>query len=58
VIVFFFLGWHLVIPRPRSGHEPLRRRLFARMQRRSTQAAEFFRLPERRVVVLATQVEL
>ena len=54
----FFLGWHLVVPRPRSGYEGLRRRLFAWMQRRSTQAAEFFRMPERRVVVLATQVEL
>jgi KUP system potassium uptake protein len=54
----FFLGWHLVLPRPRSGYEGLRRRLFAWMQRRSTQAAEFFRMPERRVVVLATQVEL
>jgi KUP system potassium uptake protein len=54
----FFLGWHLVIPRPRSGYEGLRRRLFAWMQRRSTQAVEFFRMPERRVVVLATQVEL
>jgi KUP system potassium uptake protein len=54
----FFLGWHLVLPRPRSGYEGLRRRLFAWMQRRSTQASEFFRMPERRVVVLATQVEL
>ena len=54
----FFLGWHLVRPRPRSGYEGLRRRLFAWMQRRSTQASEFFRMPERRVIVLATQVEL
>ena len=54
----FFLGWHLVLPRPRSGYEGLRRRGFAWMQRRSTQASEFFRMPERRVVVLATQVEL
>jgi KUP system potassium uptake protein len=54
----FFLGWHLVVPRPRGGYEGLRRRLFAWMQRRSTQAAEFFRMPERRVIVLATQVEL
>ena len=54
----FFLGWHLVLPRPRSGYEGLRRRMFAWMQRRSTQASEFFRMPERRVVVLATQVEL
>jgi KUP system potassium uptake protein len=54
----FFLGWHLVAPRPRGGYEGLRRRMFAWMQRRSTQAVEFFRMPERRVIVLATQVEL
>ncbi len=54
----FFLGWHLVVPRPRSGYDGMRRRLFAWMQRRSTQAAEFFRMPERRVVVLGTQIEL
>jgi KUP system potassium uptake protein len=54
----FFLGWHLVAPRPRSGYEGVRRRLFALMQRSNTQAVEFFRMPERRVIVLATQVEL
>jgi KUP system potassium uptake protein len=54
----FFLGWHLVIPRQRGGYEGLRRRLFAWMQRRSNQAVEFFRMPERNVIVLATQVEL
>ena len=54
----FFLGWHLVRPRPRSGYEGLRRRFFAWMQRRSTQAVDFFRMPDRRVIVLATQVEL
>jgi KUP system potassium uptake protein len=54
----FFLGWHLVVPRPRAGYEGVRRRFFAWMQRRSTQAAEFFRMPEKRVIVLATQVEL
>jgi KUP system potassium uptake protein len=54
----FFLGWHLVAPRPRGGYEGVRRRLFALMQRSSTQAVEFFRMPERRVIVLATQVEL
>ncbi len=54
----FFLGWHLVVPRPRGGYQGLRRRIFAWMQRRSTQAAEFFRMPERRVIVLGTQVEL
>ncbi len=54
----FFLGWHLVMPRPRGGYEGLRRRLFAWMQRRSNQAVEFFRMPERNVIVLATQVEL
>ncbi len=54
----FFLGWHLVRPRPRGGYEGLRRRMFAWMQRRSTQAVEFFRMPDKRVIVLATQVEL
>ena len=34
----FFLGWHLVAPRPRGGYDGLQRRLFAWMQRRSTQA--------------------
>jgi KUP system potassium uptake protein len=54
----FFLGWHLVAPRARGGYEGVRRRMFAWMQRSSAQAAEFFRMPERRVIVLATQVEL
>jgi KUP system potassium uptake protein len=54
----FFLGWHLVRPRPRGGYEGMRRRAFAWMQRRSTQAVEFFRMPDKRVIVLATQVEL
>ena len=54
----FFLGWHLVRPRPRPGYEGLRRRIFAWMQRRSTQAMDFFRMPERHVIVLATLVEL
>ncbi len=54
----FFLGWHLVVPRPRGGYEGMHRRVFAWMQRRSTQAMEFFRMPERRVIVLATQIEL
>jgi KUP system potassium uptake protein len=54
----FFLGWHLVAPRPRTGYEGLRLRSFAWMQRSSTQAAEFFRMPEDGVMVLATQVEL
>jgi len=54
----FFLGWHLVAPRPRTGYEGLRLRSFAWMQRGSTQAAEFFSMPEHGVMVLATQVEL
>ena len=32
--------------------------LFAWMQRRSTQTVEFFRMADKRVIVLATQVEL
>ena len=54
----FFLGWHLVRSRKRGGYEGLRRKMFAWMQRRSTQATEFFRMPDERVIVLATQVEL
>jgi KUP system potassium uptake protein len=54
----FFLGWHLVRSRPRGGYEGMRRRMFAWMQRRSTQAVEFFRMPDKRVIILATEVEL
>jgi KUP system potassium uptake protein len=54
----FFLGWHLVVPRPRAGYEGARRRLFSWMQRHSTPAARFFLMPEKRVIALATQVEL
>ncbi|MGH6949921.1 MAG: KUP/HAK/KT family potassium transporter, partial [Vitreimonas sp.] len=54
----FFLGWHLVHARPRPGWAGLKRRLFAKMQRRSAQAAEFFRMPSRGVVILATEVEI
>jgi K+ transporter len=32
--------------------------VFAWLQRRSTQASEFFRMPERRVIALVTQVEI
>jgi len=54
----FFLGQHVVRARPLPGWRGLQRRLFARMQRRSAQAAEFFRMPGRGVVVLTTAVEL
>jgi KUP system potassium uptake protein len=54
----FFVGWHLVTARPRGGYEGFTRRLFAWMQRRSTQASEFFRMPERRVIALVTLVEI
>ncbi len=54
----FFLGWHLVRARARGGFSGFKMRLFAWMQRRSAQAAEFFRMPTRRVVVLATEVEI
>jgi KUP system potassium uptake protein len=54
----FFLGWHLVRARARGGFTGLKMRLFAYMQRRSAQAAEFFRMPTKRVVVLATEVEI
>jgi KUP system potassium uptake protein len=54
----FFVGRHLVRARPLPGLKGLQRRLFARMQRQSTQAAEFFRMPFRGVVVLNTAVEI
>lgn len=54
----FFVGLHVVMPRPIPGWRGLQRRLFARMQRRSAQAAEFFRMPGRGVIILTTAVEL
>ena len=54
----FFVGWHLVVPRTRAGYVGIKRRVFAWLQRRSTQASEFFRMPERRVIALVTQVEI
>jgi KUP system potassium uptake protein len=54
----FFLGWHLVRAVNRPGLGGLSARVFAFFQRRSAQAAEFFRMPTRRVVVLATEVEI
>ena len=54
----WFLGWHLVRPRPRTGLAGLRMRCFAWMQRRSTQAAEFFNMPSKGVMVLGTEVEV
>ncbi|HEX5462841.1 MAG TPA: KUP/HAK/KT family potassium transporter [Steroidobacteraceae bacterium] len=54
----FFVGQHVVRARPLPGWKGLQRRLFALMQRHSTQAAEFFRMPFRGVVVLNTVVEI
>ena len=54
----YFLGWHLVRAIPRSGWPGFKMRIFSALQRRSAQAAEFFRMPSRGVVVLATDVEL
>src|SRR6202050_1936871 len=45
----FFVGRHVVRARPLPGLRGLQRRLFARMQQYSTQAAEFFRMPFRDV---------
>ncbi len=57
--VSFFLGWHLVRARPRRNPlQDLKYRVFAWMQRRSAQAAEFFRMPTQGVMVLATDIEL
>jgi KUP system potassium uptake protein len=54
----FFLGWHLVRARQQPGLRGLKSRAFAFLQRRSAQAAEFFRMPTRGVVVLATDIEI
>ena len=54
----FFVGRHIVRARPLPGLKGMQRRLFARMQQHSTQAAEFFRMPFRGVVVLNTAVEI
>ena len=54
----FFVGRHLVRARPLPGFRGIQRRLFAAMQRHSTQAAEFFRMPFKGVVVLNTAVEI
>ena len=54
----FFLGWHLVRARPRPGLAGLKARAFAFLQRRSAQAAEFFNMPARGVVVLDTEIEI
>jgi KUP system potassium uptake protein len=54
----FFVGRHVVRARPLPGLRGLERRLFARMQQYSTQAAEFFRMPFRDVVILNTAVEI
>ncbi|MFO1426833.1 MAG: KUP/HAK/KT family potassium transporter [Steroidobacteraceae bacterium] len=56
--VSYFLGWHLVRAIPRPGWSGLKMRAFAWLQRRSAQATDFFRMPTRGVVVLATDVEL
>jgi KUP system potassium uptake protein len=54
----FFLGWHLVRAVPRPGLAGLKAATFAYLQRRGAQAAEFFRMPTKRVVVLATEIEI
>ncbi|HWW32457.1 MAG TPA: KUP/HAK/KT family potassium transporter [Steroidobacteraceae bacterium] len=54
----FFVGRHVVRARPLPGIRGIQRRLFARMQQYSTQAAEFFRMPFRDVVILNTAVEI
>ena len=54
----FFVGRHLVRARALPGWRGLQRRLFAAMQRHSTQAAEFFRMPYKGVIVLNTAVEI
>jgi KUP system potassium uptake protein len=54
----FFLGWHLVRADRRRGFAGFKSAAFAYLQRRSAQAAEFFRMPSQRVVVLATEIPI
>jgi KUP system potassium uptake protein len=54
----YFVGWHLVRARERPGLAGLKSQVFAYLQRRSTQAAEFFRMPTKRVVMLATEIDI
>jgi len=54
----FFVGQHVVRARDLPGWRGLQRTLFARMQRYSTQAAEFFRMPPRGVISVNTVVEI
>ena len=54
----FFVGQHVVRARDTPGWRGIQRQMFARMQRHSTQAAEFFRMPQRGVVSLNTVVEI
>jgi KUP system potassium uptake protein len=54
----FFVGRHSVRARPLPGFRGLQRKLFVRMQRHSTQAAEFFRMPFKGTIVLNTAVEI
>ena len=56
--VSYFVGWHLVRPKRQPGPLGWKQRAFAYLQRRSAQAAEFFQMPNERVVVLATEVKL
>jgi KUP system potassium uptake protein len=54
----YFVGWHLVRARERPGLAGIKSEVFAYLQRRSTQAAEFFRMPTKRVVMLATEIDI
>ncbi len=54
----FFVSQHVVRARDLRGWRGLQRTLFARMQRHSNQAAEFFRMPPRGVISLNTVVEI
>lgn len=56
--VSYFVGWHLVKSRVLPGPLGWKQRTFEYLQRRSAQAAEFFQMPNERVVILATEVQL
>ena len=54
----FFLGKSSIAPARRIGWFTWRRGLFRWMQRNSSGAAEYFRLPPDRVIELGTQITI
>jgi KUP system potassium uptake protein len=56
--VTYFVGRETIKPTPLPGMHPLREHLFSVMNRSSSSAARFFRLPPSQVLEVGTQVEI